>query len=212
MFYKIIALNAMPCTSKAITWLDPGDSHDDGINLHQTLVIAYTNYFLKQQLLKRLNEMNKTVYKSKIPTNKLRKKLFDTAKIPLMTRAEQMAYEAILLNNRAVQLQVVKDNDVYKHFPPPDLPVAFGSIYKSDLFGRPKEEVMDACEELLIGSHLSCSTEQSGNVNKITIGQKKTKCEITFGLAAQQLQMHIIYKGQHRKPIAIFVKEVLLPC
>ena len=175
-------------------------------------MIAYTNYFLKQQLLKRLNEMNITVYKSKIPTDKLRKKLFDTAKIPLMTRAEQMAYEAILLNNRAVQLQVVKDNDVYKHFPPPDLPVAFGSIYKSDLFGRPKEEVMDACEELLIGSHLSCSTEQSGNVNKITIGQKKTKCEITFGLAAQQLQMHIIYKGQHRKPIAIFVKEVLLPC
>ena len=176
-------------------------------------MIAYTNYFLKQQLLKRLNEMNKTVYKSKIPTNKLRKKLFDTAKIPLMTRAEQMAYEAILLNNRAVQLQVVKDNDVYKHFPPPDLPVAFGSIYKSDLFGRPKEEVMDACEELLIGSHLSCSTEQSGNVNKITIGQKKKQnVESLSGWPRNSFKCTFYYKGQHRKPIAIVVKEVLLPC
>ncbi len=69
--------------------------------------------------------MNETIYKSKYHGSKNKTKLYDTASIPLMTTEEQSEFEKVLLKNKAVQLQVVNKNDVYKNFQPPELPVAF---------------------------------------------------------------------------------------
>jgi len=39
-----------------------------------------------------------------------------------MASEEQSKLMEVLVKNQAVQLQVVKENDVYKNFKPPDLP------------------------------------------------------------------------------------------
>jgi hypothetical protein len=91
-----------------------------------------------------------------------------------MSEEEQNEFEKVLLKNKAVQLIVVNKNEVFKHFKPPDLPVAFGTLFKSSLVGKSFEEVIEECERLQASSVLSVSELQSNNVNKWTIGQKKT--------------------------------------
>ncbi len=60
-----------------------------------------------------------------------------------MTTEKQSEFEKVLLKNKAVQLQVVNKNDVYKHFQPPELPVAFGTIFVASLVGKSYVTVME---------------------------------------------------------------------
>ena len=53
-----------------------------------------------------------------------------------MTTEEQSETEKVLLKNKAVQLQVVYNNEFYKHFSPPELPFAFGTMFIASLVGK----------------------------------------------------------------------------
>lgn len=90
-----------------------------------------------------------------------------------------MALHNILLQNRAVKLQVVNDNDVYKNFAPPDLPMPFGRLYDKTKVGTSYAEVMEECERLLAGPLLHCN-EDICNRNSLTVGEKKTKLWDTY--------------------------------
>lgn len=85
--------------------------------------------------------------------------MYDPASVPLMTIEHETKLMEALLNNRAVQLQVMKENDVYKNFQPPDLPVAFGSLFVSSLVGKSYEEVMEECERKIEGPLLKVTQE-----------------------------------------------------
>ncbi len=74
--------------------------------------------------------MNQTRFKSKATSKSAKKKMYDPANVPLMTIEHETKLMEALLNNRAVQLQVMKENDVYKNFKPPDLPVTFGLSFR----------------------------------------------------------------------------------
>jgi hypothetical protein len=65
---------------------------------------------------------------------------------------------------------VVNKNEVFTNFKPPDLPVAFGTLFKSSLVGKSFEEVIEECERLQAKSILSVTELQSNIVKKCTIG------------------------------------------
>ena len=90
-----------------------------------------------------------------------------------MSEEEKNELEKFLLNNKAVQLQVVNKNEVFKHFKTPDLSVAFGTLFKSSLVGKSYDEVVAECERLQASSVLSVNGLQSNNVKKCTIWQNK---------------------------------------
>ena len=66
-----------------------------------------------------------------------------------MTTEQQSETEKVLLKNKAVQLQVVYNNEFYKHFEPPELPFAFGTMFIASLVGKFYITVMEECERFL---------------------------------------------------------------
>jgi hypothetical protein len=112
--------------------------------------------------------MNETICKSKGHSTKSRNKVYDSSEIPLMSEEEQNELEKVLLNKKAVQLQVANKNEAFKHFKPLHLSVAFGTLFKSLLVETSYVEVVEECERLQACS-ISVNELQSNNVNKCTI-------------------------------------------
>ena len=112
--------------------------------------------------------MNETICKSKGHSTKSRNKVYDSSEIPLMSEEEQNELEKVLLNKKAVQLQVANKNEAFKHFKPLHLSVAFGTLFKSSLVEKSYVEVVEECERLQACS-ISVNELQSNNVNKCTI-------------------------------------------
>ncbi|KZS21144.1 Uncharacterized protein APZ42_011999, partial [Daphnia magna] len=193
MLYKIIAVNNLPCTSQENRWIDTSNRND-------------------LKLFKQLSGMNDTIYKSKYHGSKNKTKLYDSASIPLMTTEEQSEYEKVLLKNKAVQLQVVNKNEFYKHFQPPELPVAFGTIFIASLVGKSYVTVMEECERLLKGCTLSVTEVQSENVNRCTIGQKKTQFWQLFRAGrCTASNAYPIFNANIKKPALWLLKKSCYP-